>query len=565
LVAAEILCCDIEAVINTVVQEKELLDILFSPLNTPFITPSLWNLWIRATTCVLQRKPIEVSKFVLCQDKTFVQNLVNQIGIAGMEELLLKLMGCEAMDANSEPQSPFTSSNSGFFSNQLKFKIFESQNSKLKRTDSSYDIDEIGKWWLSHDISTLLISKLDPQFDSEVHANVTKVLSQIVKRSLSMSSSSSEQQVHPLAVSIMSTQVLENLVDKLLDNPHSSIMLNGLTLLSVLLEVSVDMLEKMMKHQQQTQQNEEKLSPVIMVVLSRLPKFVSLLQNPPASNAIHTSFGTLDPPLGEMRLRVIEFVSTLFHIRSEHVETEVVKSGVLAVITDLFFQYEFNNLLHNLFLKIISYILAGECVNLKKSLFADCKIVDRIVRANKANEEAMFVSFMFLYLYYFRAHPKGIRKGYMGHITIISNGIVTTAKSQSQIAQMLKESQGWKEFVDTSLAISNHLNSAQIGGPNPLGNVHELLEKQFEGFNDEMEEDDKDFVLRESNNDHSDSSDSDDENMEDLKIHDEPVKQKESEEIPMQLDEASNQRKESEEKTETIHTTETVLTHSETQ
>lgn len=142
---------------------------------------------------------------------------MNQIGVPGMEELLLKLMGCEAMDSNSESQSPFSPSTSSFFSNQLKFKIFESHTNKNKRTDASYDIDEIGKWWLSHDISTLLISKLDPQFDSEVHANVTKVLSQIVKRSLSMTSSS-EQQVHPLAVSIMSTQVLENLVDKLLEN-----------------------------------------------------------------------------------------------------------------------------------------------------------------------------------------------------------------------------------------------------------------------------------------------------------------------------------------------------------
>lgn len=85
---------------------------------------------------------------------------------------------------------------------------------------------------------------------------------------------------------------------------------------------------------------------------------------------------------------------------------------------------------------------------------------------------------------------------------------------------------GWKEFVETSLAISNHLNSAQIGGPNPLGNVHELLEKQFEGFTDEMEDDEKQSEARESsNNDHSDSSDSDDENMEDLKLHDDPVQQ----------------------------------------
>lgn len=51
------------------------------------------------------------------------------------------------------------------------------------------------------------------------------------------------------------------------------------------------------------------------------------------TNAVNTTFGTLDPPLGEARLRVIEFVSTLFHIRNDQVEDEVVKSGILCVIT----------------------------------------------------------------------------------------------------------------------------------------------------------------------------------------------------------------------------------------
>lgn len=77
---------------------------------------------------------------------------------------------------------------------------------------------------------------------------------------------------------------------------------------------------------------------------------------------------------------------------------------------DLFFHYEFNNLLHNLFVKIISYILAGESVSLKKSLFADCKLVDRILRANKANEEAMFVSIGRKYLLYLVRRLKEFEK-----------------------------------------------------------------------------------------------------------------------------------------------------------
>lgn len=57
----------------------------------------------------------------------------------------------------------------------------------------------------------------------------------------------------------------------------------------------------------------------------------------------------------------------------------------------------------------------------------------------------------------------------MGHITQFANAIVILAKSEPVFAQMIKQTQGWDEYVKTSLAISNRLINSQIGGPNPLG------------------------------------------------------------------------------------------------
>lgn len=71
----------------------------------------------------------------------------------------------------------------------------------------------------------------------------------------------------------------------------------------------------------------------------------------------------------------------------------------------------------------------------------------------------------------YRQVSKGLAKGYMGHITQFANAIVIVAKSEPVVAQMIKQTPGWEEYVRTSLAISNRLANSQIGGPNPLGTV----------------------------------------------------------------------------------------------
>ena len=69
--------------------------------------------------------------------------MINLIGVHGMDELLLKLMGCE----NMEVQTPFGSGDAGFFSNQLRLKIFESQSNREKKisVQNGYDLEEIAK------------------------------------------------------------------------------------------------------------------------------------------------------------------------------------------------------------------------------------------------------------------------------------------------------------------------------------------------------------------------------------------------------------------------------------
>lgn len=256
---------------------------------------------------------------------------------------------------------------------------------------------------------------------------------------------------------------------------------------------------------------DECLPSAIKVILTKLPQLVQLLESPPTQQPLTLTFGVLNPPLGETRLKIIEFLSSLFHIRCEVVEKALIASNVLGVIVNLFFQYEFNNMLHNLLLNIISFILASESQPLKKHLFVDCAIVERILQAFKVNEQAQ--------------NESKIRKGYMGHLTIISNTIVSTANSDETVASLTKDISGWKEFVETSLSERNMIETRQmgsddsylslVGGATPNTNHAPLsdeerkeLEDAFQDFDDDMAEEYKDDSAKELNEENASTKDS---------------------------------------------------------
>jgi hypothetical protein len=165
-------------------------------------------------------------------------------------------------------------------------------------------------------------------------------------------------------------------------------------------------------------------------------------------------------------------------------------------------------------LKCVSFILASESVELKRALFKDCRIIERIVEANQLNEQVI-------------SKPKGIRKGYMGHLVIISNSIVTTAKSQKVVKEMIRDIEGWDEFVGTILHAQNLLEQKQIGSELDEKQQQEL-DKQFEDFNDTID----DMIDEE---DESSSSEDEDEE-DDTRVKKEDKEEEEEDELMPEKD-----------------------------
>ncbi|KAG2377815.1 hypothetical protein C9374_008900 [Naegleria lovaniensis] len=396
-IAAEILCCDIDALYTAIASDKLLLTSLFDFISheKQTLNPQLTNYWIRVVTCLVQRKPIEVHKFIMSQGESFVLNFCKHIGVPGMDELLLKLISCELYDLIISAETNRSAKQ------QLKLRLIDARDN----SDATNVIKSSVKWWTDAQVPFKLIEKLSPQYSSECHINVTRVLSEIIRRSLQYNLDI--QKLNPLATSILSDSVLCKLMDTLLEN--TDVLNEGIALLHTLIDTSVDLMDA---------DFDECLPSAIKVILTKLPHF----------------------------------------------------------------------------------ILASESQPLKKHLFVDCAIVERILQAFKVNEQAQNESKM--------------RKGYMGHLTIISNTIVSTANSDETVASLTKDISGWKEFVETSLSERNMIETRQMGSDDSylslVGGVisntnhtpisdddRKELEDAFQDFDDDMTEEYKDDSAKE--------------------------------------------------------------------
>ncbi|KAJ3814114.1 SIT4 phosphatase-associated protein-domain-containing protein [Lentinula aff. lateritia] len=109
----------------------------------------------------------------------------------------------------------------------------------------------------------------------------------------------------------------------------------------------------------------------------------------------------------------------------ERLKKRFLELNVLGVLLDLFFEFPWNNFLHNAVYDILHQILTGQVDTKRRSegsrgynrelilsLFRDAQLMYRIVEGQRRNDEES-------------AKPRTPRLGYMGHLTLISEDVLT--------------------------------------------------------------------------------------------------------------------------------------------
>ncbi|OIW03923.1 hypothetical protein TanjilG_30199 [Lupinus angustifolius] len=396
-IACEIFTCEIDVILKTLVDEEELMNLLFS-----FLEPNrshstlLAGYFSKVVVCLMIRKTVQLMNYVQAHQNVFRQ-LVDLIGITSIMEVLVRLVGAD---------------------------------------DHVYPhFIDVMQWLAETDLLEMIVDKLSPSSPPEVHANAAETLCTITRSASST-----------LAIKLSSPSFVSKILGHALEDSQSkSSLVNSLSVCISLLDPKRSISSPLF-HSFRSQHMYEPSIPVnpetIGAMLPKLSELLKLLNVSSNEKVLPTTYGELRPPLGKHRLKIVEFMAVLLKAGNGVAEKEMVNSGTTRRVIDLFFEYPYNNSLHHHVESIIITCLESKTDVIVDHLLRECDLISRFIQTDKRT-----------ILYADGNQPtvpadgkRAPRTGNLGHITRIINRLVHLAHNRSDILKYLEGNGQWNEW-----------------------------------------------------------------------------------------------------------------------
>ncbi|KAL3849445.1 hypothetical protein ACJIZ3_011327 [Penstemon smallii] len=405
-IACEIFTCEIDVILKTLVEEEELMDLLFSFLepNRPH-SALLAGYFSKVVVCLMLRKTISLMNYVKAHQDVF-RKLVDLIGITSIMEVLVRLVGAD----------------DHLYANSL----------------------DVMQWLADSNLLEMIVDKLNTASPPEVHANAAETLCAITRNAPS-----------PLATRLSSPSFVARIFGHALEDSHSkSALVNSLSVCISLLDPKRSIPSPVMYSFRSQHVYESPMhvnADTVGAMLPKLGELLLLLNVSSDDKILPTTYGELRPPLGKHRLKIVEFLAVLLKAGNEVAEKELVGSGTIRRVLDLFFEYPYNNALHHHVESIIYSCLESKNVAIGDHLLIDCSLVEKILQKDKSptlsgelNQPTLPTS-----------GRRATRAGYFGHLTRISNKLIQLGNSDNRIKTHLQENSNWIEWQTTVLQERN--------------------------------------------------------------------------------------------------------------
>jgi serine/threonine-protein phosphatase 6 regulatory subunit 3 len=404
-IACEIFTCEVDIILRTLVEDEELMNLLFSFLkpDRPH-SPLLAGYFSKVVLCLMLRKTLPLINYVQ-KHPEIVNQLVDLIGITSIMEVLIRLIGAdETMYANYA---------------------------------------DAMQWLDDTNVLEMIVEKFSSSDSPEVHANAAEVLCAITRYA-----------PPALASKICSPSFVGSLFH------HAFEPLRPRSVLVYSLSVCISLLDPKRLVSSSYQVFRSQLSHGTLVtaspetvdgMLESLGDLLKLLDISSAETPLATTYGTLQPPLGKHRLKIVEFISVLLSIGSEAAEAKLVNLGTIKCVIDLFFEYPYNNFLHHFVENIITSCLESKQAMLIEHLLNECNLVGRILEIEN-NPTLLADSSKPTMPTEGRAPPK---VGNGGHITRIANKLIQLANNNPIIQSHLQDNNNWVEWQKDVLGKRN--------------------------------------------------------------------------------------------------------------
>ncbi|KAJ0233621.1 Uncharacterized protein HA466_0279760 [Hirschfeldia incana] len=408
-VACEIFTCEIEMILKTLVEDEELMLLLFSFLEAKETHNSLLaGYFSKVVICLLVRKTIPFMQFIK-DHQEILKQLVDLIGITSIMEVLKRLLGTDE-------------------------HLYSNYSSEMQ-------------WVEDTDVLEMIVDKFGSSDSPEVHANAAEILCTVARYA-----------PPGLATKLSSPSCTGRLLKHTLeDSRPKSVLVNSLSVCISLLDPKRFTLGTYPIYGRQLTHGSMVTNPeTVEGMLGNLGDLLMLLNVSSTEGVLLTTYGKLQPPLGKHRLKIVEFISVLLTVGSEAAEKEIIRLGVVKRVLDLFFEYPYNNFVHHHVENVILSCLESKNSQLRDHLLNECNLIGRILEVEKdpiltaGDSDKPTVP---------AEGRKPLRIGSVGHLTRISNKLLQLANSNVEIQSHLQENSEWVDWQTDVLSKRNTLEN----------------------------------------------------------------------------------------------------------
>ncbi|CAN6269325.1 unnamed protein product [Urochloa humidicola] len=420
-IACEIFTCEVDVIMKTLVEDEDLMNLLFSFLKPDHSHGTLSaGYFAKVVICLMMRKTLSLVSYVQGHPE-IVSQLVDLIGITSIMEVLIRLIGADEVMYSSY-------------------------------SDSMQWLDDI-------QVLERIVDKFSTSDSPEVHANAAEILCAVTRYA-----------PPALAAKISSPSFVGRLFQHAFeDSRPKSVLVHSLSVCISLLDpkrlvsASYQAFRSQLSHGTLVTASPETVNGM----LESLGDLLKLLDVSSSEDVLPTTYGSLQPPLGKHRLKIVEFISVLLSIGSEAAETRLIHLGAIKRAIDLFFEYPFNNFLHHHVENIIGSCLESKQDRLISHVLDDCKLVTRILEAEKNSTLSTDLTKHTLSAEG-RSPP---RIGIVGHMTRIANKLLQLANTNTTVQSHLQQNSDWIEWhanILTKRNVSENVYQWACGRPTSL-------------------------------------------------------------------------------------------------
>eukprot|EP00158_Paraphelidium_tribonemae_P005476 Partr_v1_DN27363_c0_g1_i6_m46763 putative Protein phosphatase 6, regulatory subunit len=435
--ATEIMCCDVEEIVDAILKDTKLLDVLWDILERPPpIDQSHANSFAKIMGVFVTRNTLHMLAYIQARPGV-IEKLLHHLESPGIVDLLLRLM----------------------------------------TSDDFHDGDDVERWLDSQEVIEKIVAKFNPDLDEISHSTASFALMDMVAAyHHAQNPDPALLNKNRLVQKLKSSVIVDQLTSHMLDEARahsSSCIINGINIIIELLrrgtcaedyDIAPVVPEggefgNLPPPPPPIHRDAMEIGEVVSSLCKRVPNFKHVLLNPrKALNPVNTSNGQLTP-LGAERLTITELFAELLRVQSPEVLKVFHDNQIFSVCLELFFTFPWNNLLHMVVCDMINTIFDTEPSSAKSviiSIFVDAKITESIVKAVRLNA-------------YTIEQPKGVRLGYMGHLTLITDKILGFLEKNLDdeyraAINPFAQSEDWIEFVSKIHRDTKERDSKPLGG-----------------------------------------------------------------------------------------------------